>query len=201
MSARPLLHLVSIPNANRSPRLYEERLQQLNKEEAMLRSDNPTHPEYLAMMHCINARRDERTRVADQELKLKIEASERWAVARRAQIHSQFFQAIRESRERILAELGQHWYDIQHERRKHANNVPEFGIRFPKSPTQRIRQALSYNKEVSILSGIAKYEGMPAAPDMQGASLQELEDDMEAIGVSNMALSLNLLTCGVWARH
>ncbi|KAI0971455.1 hypothetical protein F4678DRAFT_84864 [Xylaria arbuscula] len=162
-------------------KLYEERLEQLNREEAMLKSDNPTHPDYLSMMRCVDARRDERVRIADRELEFKIEASERWAVARRAQIHSQFFQAVRESRERILAELGQHWYDIQHERRKNANNVPEYGIRFPKNPAQRIRDALSYNKEVSILSGIAKYEGMPAAPDMQGANLQELDDDLEAI--------------------
>ncbi|KAJ8115442.1 hypothetical protein ONZ43_g4666 [Nemania bipapillata] len=165
-------------------KLYEERLEQLNKEEAMLRSNSPTHPEYLAMMQCVNARRDERIRVADRELELKIEASERWAVARRAQIHSQFFQAVRESRETILAELGQHWYDIQHERRKNANNVPEYGIRFPKSQAQRLRDALSYNREVSILSGIAKHEGMPAAPDMRGASLQEMEDDFDAINVS-----------------
>ncbi|KAI0537976.1 hypothetical protein GGR58DRAFT_321016 [Xylaria digitata] len=162
-------------------KLYEERLEQLNREEAMLRSDNPTHPDYLAMMRCVDARRDERIRVADRELELRIESSERWAVARRAQIHSQFFQAVRESRERILAELGQHWYDIQHERRKNANNVPEYGIRFPKSQAQRIRNALSYNREVSILSGIAKYEGMPAAPDMKGANPQELDDDFDAI--------------------
>ncbi|KAI1755300.1 Sds3-like-domain-containing protein [Xylaria castorea] len=162
-------------------KLHEERLEQINKEEAMLRSDNPTHPDYLAMMRCVDARRDERLRIAGRELELKIEASERWAVARRAQIHSQFFQAVRESRERILAELGQHWYDIQHERRKNANNVPEYGIRFPKSQAERIRNALSYNREVSILSGIAKHEGMPAAPDMRGASPQELEDDFDAI--------------------
>ncbi|KAI3332183.1 hypothetical protein HD806DRAFT_185365 [Xylariaceae sp. AK1471] len=162
-------------------KLYEERLEQLNKEEAMLRSDNPTHPDYLAMMQCVNARRDRRLRIADRELELKTESAERHAVARRAQIHSQFFQAVRESRERILAELGQHWYDIQHERRKNANSVPEFGIRFPKSQAQRIRDALAYNREVSILSGIAKYEGMPAAPDMQGASSQELDDDFDAI--------------------
>ncbi|KAI0388020.1 Sds3-like-domain-containing protein [Hypomontagnella monticulosa] len=162
-------------------RLYEERLEQLNREEAMLRSETPTHPEYLAMMQCIDARRDERVRVANRELELNIEALERFAVARRAQIHSQFFQSVRESRETILAELGQQWYDIQHERRKQANNVPEFGLRYPQDPTQRIRNALAYNKEVSILSGIAKYEGMPAAPEMRGASIQELEDDFEAM--------------------
>ncbi|KAI1342431.1 Sds3-like-domain-containing protein [Xylariaceae sp. FL0016] len=162
-------------------RLYEERLEQLNQEEAMLRSDNPTHPEYLAMMQCIDARRDEKLRIADRELELNLQSLERCAVARRAQIHSQFFQSVRESRETMLAELCKHWYDIQHERRKNANMVPEFGIRFPESETQRIRNALSYNKEVSILSGIAKYEGMPAAPDMRGATIHDLDDDFEAI--------------------
>ncbi|KAI0025377.1 Sds3-like-domain-containing protein [Xylariomycetidae sp. FL0641] len=162
-------------------RFYEERLEQLTKEEAMLRANKPTHPEYLAMMECIDARRDERIRVADRELELHTECQDRAAVARRSQIHSQFFQAVRESRERILAELGQHWYKIQHERRKNANNVPEFGIRFPQSPHQRVRDALAYNKEVSILSGVARYEGMPAAPEMKGASSQEMDDDFDAI--------------------
>ncbi|KAK7970669.1 hypothetical protein PG988_009742 [Apiospora saccharicola] len=162
-------------------RLYEERLEQLNREEAMLRADKPTHPEYLAMMHCIDSRRDEKLRVAEKELELHLESLGRWAVARRAQIHSQFYQDIREARERTMAELGQHWYAIQHERRKHANNVPDFGIRYPKNQAQRIRHALSYNKEVSILSGVAKYEGMPAAPDMSGASMQEMEDDFDAM--------------------
>lgn len=149
----------------------------------MLRADTPTHPEYLAMMQCIDARRDERVRVADKELELNMESLGRWAVARRTQIHSQYFQTVRESRERVLAELGQQWYDIQNERRKHANNVPEFGLRFPQTQTQRVKNALSYNKEVSILSGVAKYEGMPAAPDMKGASMQDLEDDFEAMNV------------------
>ncbi|ORY62223.1 Sds3-like-domain-containing protein [Pseudomassariella vexata] len=167
-------------------KFYDEKLEQLNQEEAALRSDNPTHPEYLAMMQCIDARRDEKLRIAEKELELNMEALERWAVARRSQVHSQFYQSVRESRERTLAELGQHWYDIQHERRKHANNVPDFGIRYPQSHNQRIRNALAYNKEVSILSGIAKYEGMPAAPNMCGASLQELDDDFEAMTVRRL---------------
>jgi hypothetical protein len=108
-------------------RLYEERLEQLNQEEAMLRADSPSHPEYLAMMQCIDARRDEKLRVAQREWELKMESLERWAVGRRTEIFSQYFQSVRESRERVLAELDQRWYDIQHERRKHANNIPEFG--------------------------------------------------------------------------
>jgi len=167
-------------------KLFEERMEQLNREEAMLRAEEPTHPEYLAMMECVEARRKERIIIADRTFTRTMETVDRWAVARRSQIHSQYFQSVRESRERVLAELGQRWYDIQHERRKNANNVPEFGLRFPTNSQQRVRQAIAYNKEVSILSGIAKYEGMPAAPDMRGASSQELEDDFEAINRSRV---------------
>ncbi|KAH9887860.1 Sds3-like-domain-containing protein [Xylariomycetidae sp. FL2044] len=165
-------------------RLYEERLEQLNQEEAQLRSEKPTHPEYLAMMQCIDARRDEKLRIADKELELSLESLDRWGVARRAQIQSQYFQSIRELREQTLAELGQQWYHVQGLRRKHANNVPEFGLRYPQSQSQRIRHALAYNKEVSILSGVAKYEGMPGAPEMKPASLQEMDDDFEAMNVN-----------------
>ncbi|KAK6064949.1 transcriptional regulatory protein DEP1 [Seiridium cupressi] len=162
-------------------RLYQERLDQLNREEAMLKADNPTHPDYLAMMECIDSRRDEKLRVAEKEHELNTETLGRWAVARRAQILSQYYQDVRETRERVLGELGQYWYAIQHERRKHANNVHDYGLRFPQAQTQRVRDAMAYNKEVAILSGIAKYEGMPAAPDMRGASSQDFDDDFEAM--------------------
>ena len=150
----------------------------------MLKADDPTHPEYLAMLQCIDLRRDARVQAADLELELNLACLGRTAVAKRAMAHSQFYQDIRERREESLAELGQHWFHIQHERRKNANSVPEYSLVFPKNEIERTRNAIAYNKEVSILSGVAKYEGMPAAPDMRGASNQEMEDDFEAIGVS-----------------
>lgn len=156
----------------------------------MLRADVPTHPEYLAMMECIDSRRADKVRIADSELRFNMDTLERWAVAQRAQVHTQYFQTVRESRERVLAELGQQWYEIQAERRRQAHNVPEYGIRFPRTQHQRLKDALAYNKEVSILSGVAKYEGMPAAPDMRGASMAEMEDDFELINVGSPELGL-----------
>lgn len=151
----------------------------------MLTSETPTHPEYLAMMHCIDARRDDRLRVVDIEYKFNMEALERWAVARRAQILSQFYQSIRESREKVLEELGRQWYEIQHERRRYAaNNIPDYGIRFPTAKAQQKRHAIAHSKEVSILSGIARHEGFPAAPEMRGATISEVDEDLEAITVS-----------------
>ncbi|GAB1310162.1 Transcriptional regulatory protein [Madurella fahalii] len=162
-------------------RLYQERLEQLNQEEAMLTSDNPTHPEYLAMLQCLEERRAEKIRISNLELQFKLSVLRHRAVAERAQIMSQFYQAVRESREKALEELGQEWYDIQQERRRAANTIPDYGIRFPATRGQAIRNAVSYNKEVSVLSGFAKHVGFPAAPSINGASDEQLEADLEAI--------------------
>jgi len=153
----------------------------LNHEEAMLTGDAPTHPDYLAMMQCIDARYEEKVRIVDLEYKFNAQALKCWAVARRAQIHGQYFQSVRDSRESVLEELGRKWYQIQQQRRRHANAIPDYGIRFPTSKTQRTKDAIAYNKEVSILSGIAKHEGFPAAPQIKGASAAEIEEDFEEI--------------------
>lgn len=162
-------------------RLYEERLAQLNEEEAMLTSDNPTHPEYLAMMQCIDSRRAERLRVADLEYRFNMTALDDWAVARRAQILTQYYQSARETRERYIDDLGREWYEIQHERRRVANPIPDYGFRFPKTKLEQKRHAVAHSKEVSILAGIAQHQGFPAAPDMKGATSAELEEDFEAM--------------------
>lgn len=150
----------------------------------MLMSDNPTHPEYLAMLSCIDSRRDERIRLSTIELRMRMDLLKRKAVAERAQILTQYHQGIRASRERVLEDLGREWYEIQHERRRFANNIPDFGIRFPATKQATIKQAVAYNKEVSILSGVAKYHGFPAAPDIRGASEDQIDGDFEAITVS-----------------
>ncbi|KAK1755190.1 transcriptional regulatory protein DEP1 [Echria macrotheca] len=170
--------------SNFRERLYQERLDQLNQEEAMLTCENPTHPEYLAMLKCIEERRDEKIRLSHLELQLSLSVLRKRAVGERAQMMSQYFQAVRESRERVLEELGQEWYEIQQERRRYANTIPDYGIRFPPSKSQSLRQAVAYNKEVSILSGFAKHVGFPAAPAIQGATEDQIEGDLEAIARS-----------------
>ncbi|KAK4147868.1 Sds3-like-domain-containing protein [Dichotomopilus funicola] len=165
-------------------RLYQERLEQLNQEEAMLTSDNPTHPEYLAMLQCLEERRSEKVRRSELELQFKMSVLRRRAVAERSQIMSQFFQAVRELRDETMAELGQEWYQIQQERRRAANTIPDYGIRFPVARGDAVRNAVSYNKEVSVLSGFAKHVGFPAAPAIHGASEDQLEADLEAIQAS-----------------
>lgn len=151
----------------------------------MLRQDKPTHPEYLAMMECIDARRDARIRVADNLKELEMESLRRTAVARRSQILTQYQQDVRMIRETKLHQLGEQWYKIQHDRRSYAGSVPDYALKFPTRRSQQIHNQVAYSNEVSILSGVAKYVGFPAAPRMAAATAAELEDDFEKMGVSS----------------
>lgn len=172
-------------------RLYEERLEQLNREEEMLKQDKPTHPEYLAMMRCIDARRDERVRISDNLRKYELQTLKNYAVARRSQILVQYYQDVRDIREKKLERLGKQWYEIQHDRRMYAGSVPDYTLKFPEKRNQQIMNQVAYNHEVSILSGVAKYVGFPAAPAMAATTDAELAEDLEKMGVSSL-FSLNL---------
>jgi hypothetical protein len=164
--------------------LYDEGLEQLNHEEAMLREDKPTHPEYLAMMRCIDARREERFRISEKLREYELQTLGNYAVARRSQILVQYQQDVRAIRENKLEQLGTQWYEIQHDRRSYAGSVPDYTLKFPTRRSQQIVNQVAYSNEVSILSGIAKYVGFPAAPPMAPATDAELEEDLQKMGVS-----------------
>jgi hypothetical protein len=164
--------------------LYEERLAQLDAEEAMLRQDKPTHPEYLAMLQCVDARRDDKLRIEARLTEFRLETMQRSAVGKRSQILSQFYQEVRGIREKKLETLGKQWYEIQHDRRGYGSNVEDYAIKFPARKSQQVKHQLAYNTEVSVLSGIAKYVGFPAAPPMAAATPAEAELDFEKINVS-----------------
>lgn len=149
----------------------------------MLRQDKPTHPEYLAMMQCIDERRDERLRVGEKIRELELETLKNYAVARRSQILVQYQQDVREIREKKLEQLGKQWYEIQHDRRSYAGNVPDYALKFPTRRSQQVMNQVAYGNEVSILSGVAKYVGFPAAPPMASTTVAELEEDLEKMGV------------------
>ena len=178
---------------NTGCRLYDVRLEALNREEAMLREDNPTHPKYLAMMQAIDARRDERLRINDRLRDYEIKTLKTSAVAKRSQILAQFQQDVRDIREKHLEQLGKQWYEIQHDRRSYAGNVPDYTLKFPTQRSQQVMNQIAYSNEVSILSGIAKYVGFPAAPPMAMASDAELADDFAKMGVSPLIIK----HCGI----
>lgn len=169
--------------------MYKDRLERLEHEEQSLQAEPPTHPEYLNMKQCLDERLEKRLRNIEKEYELSVEALERLAVARRAQIWNQFYQGSREKRSKMLEDLNKEWYETQNARRS-AHSIPDYGLLFPTNPTQRTRNAVAYNSEVSFLAGVAKHEGFPAVPAMRGASGSEIEDDLEQMKVSETQDSL-----------
>jgi hypothetical protein len=144
------------------------------------------------MKQCLDERLEARLKQIEKEHELEVQALERISVAQRAQIFGQFYQSVRESREAILDSLNEEWYEIQN-RRRSAHSVQDFGLLYPTTAAQRLRNAIAYNNEVSYLSGIAKYRGFPAGPPLRGASGQEVEDDFEAMKVSSRRMCPSLV--------
>ncbi|KZF23812.1 hypothetical protein L228DRAFT_260574 [Xylona heveae TC161] len=174
-------------------KLYDERLAQLNNELAMLSDPNCVHPEYLAMMRCIDARRDEKIQLEQTLLAYKLKALQVRSVAERAQIHAQYYQTVREIRERTMEEVGREWYKIQKDRRTWEGSVPEFSYQFPTRRSQQVTQQTAYNLEVSVISGVAKYVGFPAAPELEGARPSEIDADFERMAIKPQARRTNAL--------
>jgi len=165
-------------------RLFDERLGQYNDELAMFNQPTPNHPEYLAQKEVIDRYRDDKTDYEETLFKYKLTALQRRSIAEKAQIHSQYMQTVREIRERNLEQLNKEWYQIQRERRSCEDNEPDYMYKFPTRRSQQIRQQTAYNTEVSILSGVAKYVGFPAAPDITGARPSEIDDDLAVIAAA-----------------
>lgn len=182
-TGKPLLSFDMTAICSHFCSLYKDRLQRLEEEEQSLHAPEPTHPEYLNMKQCLDDRLDQKLQAINTEHEYRLKALERRAVAQRAQIWGQYFQAVREKREHALEALNRQWYDVQSARRS-AHSLPDYGLLFPKDPSQRVRNTIAYNTEVSTLAGLAKYEGFPAGPELQGASTSELEADLAAMEVS-----------------
>jgi len=149
-----------------------------------LTQPNPTHPEYLAMRQCIDQRRDEKIDLEKVILKYKIQALEIRTLANRSQLHSQYYQTAREIRETHLYKLNERFSTIQRERRHLKGKETQFSYNFNPKRSVQVAQQRAYNTEVSILSGMARHVGFPAAPEIQGLSNEDIEADLRAMKVS-----------------
>ena len=150
----------------------------------MLEQHTPIHPELVAMKEVIDQRRDQKVEVEYTWLKYRLQTLQRESVANKAQAHSQFMQTAREIRASNLDQLNKGFYQLQRERRSCEDDVPDYMYNFTTKRSQQITEQTAYNAEVSILSGVAKHVGFPAAPDISKARPQEIEDDLRIMGVS-----------------
>lgn len=165
--------------------MCDEQIAQCERELEMLRQPNCIHPEYLNMVKCIDERRAEKITQEKTLLAYKMKGLEIRTIAERQQLHSQYIQEVREIRESTLSECNKQVYELQRGRRQ-LGNVEEvdYSFKFPEKRSEQIRQQAAYNLEVSILSGIAKHVGFPAAPEMGVARPSDIEDDLRAMKVS-----------------
>ena len=155
----------------------------------MLESSTPTHPELLAALEVIDRHRDKKIRYEDTLIKHKLEALQRKSVAEKAQAHSQHMLEVQDIREKHLERLNKRSYQIQRERRSADTSTPDYMYHYNPKRSEQIKRQMAYNKEVSILSGVAKHVGFPAAPDLKPLKQSEVDDDLKAMGVSNSSSS------------
>ncbi|KAF6236549.1 hypothetical protein HO173_005330 [Letharia columbiana] len=165
-------------------KIYEERIAQCNHELAMLEQPVPIHPEMLAMKEVIDQRRDQKVEYENKLMKFKLMTLQRESIANKAQAHSQYMQTVREVRDSYLESLNRKYYQVQRERRSCEGDVPDYMYTFTTKRSQQITHQTAYNTEVSILAGVAKYVGFPAAPEISSARAKEIDDDLRSMGIA-----------------
>ncbi|PGH09621.1 hypothetical protein AJ79_05677 [Helicocarpus griseus UAMH5409] len=166
-------------------RIYDERIANLNNELAQLNEENTTHPEYLRQLSIIENYRDDKIRYEETLFRYKLSSLLNKSQAERCQTNSTYFQKARDVREKYLDEASSLHYRIQQDRFQNTEASPDFSIPFPIRRSQQISQQTAYNKEVSVLSGVAKYVGFPAAPTLEPARQNEADEDLMKMGIGS----------------
>ena len=175
-------------------RLFDERLAQCQDELALLERPTFVHPELVMMREIIDHRRDQKIQYEQTLLKFKLEALERESIAQKAQIHSQYIQTVGSIRDKSLSDINRDIHQTHRERRNCEADVPDFIYEYNPKRSQQITHQMAYNEEVSLLSGLAKYMGFPAAPDISRARAKEFESDRRLMD-QNMAVGHPFSSC------
>ena len=164
-------------------RLFDDRIAQLSYELQLLRQPNCMHPDYLAQLRCVDERRKERIHYENTLFRYKQKALGIRLRAEHSQLHSQYFQEVREIRDKALERCGKFLYDIQKGRRRWGASESDYTHMYQPRRSRQLQQQAAYNLEVSILSGVAKHVGFPAAPEMKGANPSEVDEDFQNMRV------------------
>lgn len=155
----------------------------------MLEQPTFIHPELRLMKEVIDRRRDQKIKYEQTLLKYRLESLQRESIANKAQMQSQYMQTVGELRDTYLSQINAEIYQTQRERRSCEADIPDFMYAFATKRSKQITEQTAYNEEISLLSGIAKYVGFPAAPDVLKARSNEWEEDQRTFR-RNQAVSL-----------
>jgi Sds3-like len=168
----------------RCHRIYDEKIAKFDRELEQLTGPEPTHPELLRQLDCLQRHRDKKIHYEHTLFQYRLQSLMSRSLSDRASIHSTYFQRIRDTRERHSTAVSKQFYAIQHDRFKTEELGAHHYIPFPARRSQQISQQAAYNQEVSVMAGVAKYVGFPAAPSLSAARGTEIDDDFDKMGVS-----------------
>ena len=157
---------------------------QCEKESEMLSQLNCIHPEYVAQIQCVDEHYNQQMAQAERMRQYQAEELQRRTAAEWHQIHSQAIQEIREAREAVLSEIGQRMYQLQRDRRQMGMEEGEYVLKFAEKRSRHSQQQTAFNQEVSVLAGVAKHVGFPAAPEMKPVQHADMVEDMRTMKVS-----------------
>jgi hypothetical protein len=110
-------------------------------------------------------------------------------VSERQQLHSQYFQEVRDSREKTLEQCYEKLYAIQKDRRRWGADDANYAHLYQPKRALQIAHQTAYNLEVSILSGVAKHVGFPAAPVLPALQTEDIDSDFKVMRVSTGPIS------------
>lgn len=164
-------------------RVFDERWTELSAELDLLEDPNTTHPLFAGQRDACDFRRDEKIRLENVALEYKMKCLRNKVLASRAQVLAQCYQKIRAIRDDTLTELNRDFCQVQKERRQFKSVEPHYIFQFEADRARQVENQVKYNKEVSLLSGIAKYRGFPSAPPLQGVLAEDLDADFQAMRV------------------
>lgn len=174
-------------------RIYDEKIAKIDRELEQLTSLEPTHPELLRQLDCVRRHRDKKITYEHTLFQYRLQSLLTRSLADRASLHSTYFQRIRDTRERHATAVSKQFYAIQHDRFKTEELGAHHYIPFPTRRSQQIAQQTAYNQEVSVMAGVAKYVGFPAAPSLSAARTTEMDEDFDKMGVSRSFCLLHVM--------
>ncbi|BFZ62151.1 hypothetical protein YB2330_003233 [Saitoella coloradoensis] len=177
--ARDLLTELETKFAKLRDQLFKETLSDLDKDIEMV--NDGTHPELVLQMELIADNRAKRLKLADATKRFCIQNIRNEHDAMEYHARMQFIQEKAKLRQSMITEISAKWFQVHRERRVLDMPVPEFGYQVPDRRSTQLKQRRAYDLEVMILTGLKKYIGFPAAPDVSGATNEEAMSDVDAI--------------------
>lgn len=156
----------------------------------LLREPDCQHPDFLARLVCLDDRRNDKIQYENTLLKYNLMALVNRTIAERGAALSQYYQDIRRVRDEAIETCYKELYSLQKDRRRFGADESTI-LSFSASRPEQVRKQAAYGLEVSILSGLSKHIGFPAAPEMSPLSADELQRDLEAMGVSCLVINID----------